>query len=88
MVANRKAVKASFRRLYRNSRVLEVENYGELLGQTLRELAPSERPNPRIALLTPGVYNSAFYEHMFLAGEIGAELVEGRDLLVRDDPGV
>ena len=84
MVANRKAVKASFRRLYRNSRVLEVEQYGQLLGETLRELAPSERPNPRIALLTPGVYNSAFYEHMFLAGEIGAELVEGRDLLVRD----
>ena len=84
MVANRKAVKASFRRLYRNSRVLEVEQYGQLLAETLRELAPTERPNPRIALLTPGVYNSAFYEHIFLAGEIGAELVEGRDLLVRD----
>ncbi len=84
MVANRKAVKASFRRLYRNSRVLEVEQYGQLLGETLRELAPGERPNPRIALLTPGVYNSAFYEHMFLAGEIGAELVEGRDLVVQD----
>ena len=84
MVANRKAVKASFRRLYRSSRVLEVEQYGQLLGETLRELAPGDRPNPRIALLTPGVYNSAFYEHMFLAGEIGAELVEGRDLLVDD----
>ena len=84
MVANRKAVKTSFRRLYRGSRVLEVEQYGQLLGETLRELAPTDRPNPRIALLTPGVYNSAFYEHMFLAGEIGAELVEGRDLLVQD----
>ena len=84
MVANRKAVKASFRRLYRRSRVLEVEQYGQLLGETLRELAPGDRPNPRIALLTPGVYNSAFYEHMFLAGEIGAELVEGRDLLAQD----
>ena len=84
MVANRKAVKASFRRLYRSSRVLEVEQYGQLLGETLRELAPADRPNPRIALLTPGVYNSAFYEHLFLAGEIGAELVEGRDLLVQD----
>ncbi len=84
MVANRKAVKASFRRLYRSSQVLEVEQYGQLLGETLRELAPGDRPNPRIALLTPGVYNSAFYEHMFLAGEIGAELVEGRDLLVQD----
>ena len=84
MVANRKAVKASFRRLYRNSRVLEVEQYGQLLGETLRELAPSAQANPRIALLTPGVYNSAFYEHLFLAGEIGAELVEGRDLLAQD----
>ena len=84
MVANRKAVKASFRRLYRSSRVLEVEQYGQLLGETLRELAPGDHPNPRIALLTPGVYNSAFYEHMFLAREIGAELVEGRDLLVQD----
>ena len=84
MVANRKAVKTSFRRLYRSARVLEVEQYGRLLAETLRELAPGDRPNPRIALLTPGVYNSAFYEHLFLAGEIGAELVEGRDLLVRD----
>ncbi len=50
--------------------------------ETLRELSPSGRPDPCIALLTPGVYNSAFYEHMFLAREIGAELVEGRDLLV------
>ena len=46
MVANRKAVKASFRRLYRSSRVLEVEQYGQLLGETLRELAPTDRPNP------------------------------------------
>ena len=84
MIANRKAVKASLRRLYRSSHVLEVEHYGRLLLETLRELAPSGRSEPCIALLTPGVYNSAFYEHMFLAREIGAELVEGRDLLVND----
>ena len=84
MIANRKATKASLRRLYRESRVQEVEQYGRLLQQTLRELAPDGRDNPRIALLTPGVYNSAFYEHMFLSHEIGAELVEGRDLVVRD----
>ncbi len=47
-------------------------------------MAPRERANPSIALLTPGVYNSAFYEHMFLAHELGAELVEGRDLVVDD----
>ena len=84
MVANRKAVKANFRLLYRDSRVREVEHYGRVLLQTLRELAPKDRSGPCIVLLTPGVYNSAFYEHIFLANEIGAELVEGRDLLVND----
>ncbi len=84
MIANRKAVKASMRRLYRSYRVREIEHYGSMLRQTLCELAPAGRSNPYIALLTPGVYNSAFYEHMFLASEIGAELVEGRDLLVDD----
>ena len=85
MLANRKASKANLRRLYRASRVREVEQYGRSLLETLRELAPEGRPEPSIALLTPGVYNSAFYEHVFLAHEIGAELVEGRDLVVRDD---
>ena len=84
MIANRKAVKAGLRRLYRNSRVQDVEHYGSLLRQTLCELSPGGRPDPCLALLTPGTYNSAFYEHMFLAQEIGAELVEGRDLLVSD----
>ena len=84
MVATRNAVKAGLRRLYRASRVRGVEHYGSLLLETLRELAPGGKPDPTIALLTPGVYNSAFYEHMFLAYEIGAELVEGRDLLTRD----
>ena len=73
MIANRKAVKTSLRRLY-----------GRVLLQTLQELAPYGRSDPCIVLLTPGVYNSAFYEHIFLAHEIGAELVEGRDLLVDD----
>ena len=84
MIANRKAVKASLRLLFRSSRVREVEHYGQVLFRTLRELAPRDRSGPCIVLLTPGVYNSAFYEHIFLANEIGAELVEGRDLLVND----
>ena len=62
----------------------EVEHYGRVLRETLAELAPDGRSDPCIALLTPGVWNSAFYEHMFLAREIGAALVEGRDLLVED----
>ena len=84
MIANRKVVKTSLRRLYRSCRVREVEHYGQVLLQTLRDLAPNGCTDPCIVLLTPGVYNSAFYEHMFLAHEIGAALVEGRDLLVKD----
>lgn len=84
MVATRRAAKASFRRLYRGSRVRDVEHYGQLLLATLQEMAPDGNPEPTIALLTPGVYNAAYYEHMFLAREIGAELTEGRDLLTRD----
>ena len=84
MLANRKVAKSSLPRLYRRSRVREVSHYGGLLQETLRELAPKGQSDPCIALLTPGVYNSAFYEHIFLARELGAELVEGRDLLVND----
>ena len=84
MIANRKAAKASLPRLYRSYRVREVEQYGAALQASLRELSPNGKPHPVLALLTPGVYNSAYYEHMFLAREIGAELVEGKDLVVRD----
>jgi len=84
MIANRRAVKAGLRRLYRQCRVREVEHYGRLLRETLRELAPAGNREPTLALLTPGVANAAFYEHMFLADEIGGELVEGRDLVVRN----
>ncbi len=84
MIANRKSAKASLPRLYRSSRVQDVEQYGAVLRATLNELAPGGKPDPVIALLTPGVYNSAYYEHMFLAREIDAELVEGRDLVVRN----
>ena len=58
--------------------------YGLLLRQTLAELAPPGISDPCIVLLTPGVYNSAFYEHMFLAREMGVELVQGEDLLVHN----
>ena len=84
MIANRKVVKRNLRRVYRACRVREVEHYGSVLRETLCDLAPGGRSDPCIVLLTPGVYNSAFYEHMFLAQEIGAALVEGRDLLVKD----
>ena len=84
MIANRKAAKSAMRREFRLHRVREVEQYGATLRTTLCELAPGGISHPTLAVLTPGIYNSAFYEHMFLAGEIGAMLVEGRDLVVDD----
>ena len=84
MLANRAAIKSGLRRLFRSCRVHDIESYGLTLRDTLIEIAPAGRPDPQIAVMTPGVYNSAYYEHMFLAHETGASLVEGQDLTVRD----
>ena len=84
MLANRRALKTSLRNLFRRHHVRGIEHYGRLLRQTLAELAPPGVADPCIVLLTPGVYNSAFYEHMFLAQEMGVELVQGSDLLVHN----
>lgn len=84
MLANREVVRRAFPNVYRQSRVRPIETYPALLLETLRSLAPAGRENPRIVLLTPGVFNSAYYEHTFLARQMGIELVEGRDLLVHD----
>ena len=84
MLANRRALKTSLRNLFRDHRVRGIEHYGLLLRQTLAELATPGVSDPCIVLLTPGVHNSAFYEHMFLAREMGVELVQGRDLLVHN----
>lgn len=83
MLACRTAMKGAFPGLYRAHGVREVSGYPERLHATLASLAMSG-DEPRIALLTPGRYNSAYYEHAFLAGETGIDLVEGRDLVVRD----
>lgn len=84
MIANRRAVKSNIPRIFRRSKVVGVEDYGLYLFETLCELAPVPSNDPCIVLLSPGVFNSAFYEHMFLANEIGAELVEGQDLVVNN----
>jgi uncharacterized circularly permuted ATP-grasp superfamily protein len=65
--------------------VRPVEHYGRVLLATLQALAPADRPNPTIVLLTPGSYNSAYFEHTFLARLMGIQLVEGRDLLVHEN---
>jgi uncharacterized circularly permuted ATP-grasp superfamily protein len=84
MLACRDAIKRSMPRLFRRSRVRDVEQYSRRLLETLRSLAPRQVSDPSIVLLTPGVYNSAYYEHAFLARQMGIELVEGRDLLVHN----
>ena len=65
MLANRQAVKSSVRNLFRRHRVRKIEHYGQALRQTLVEMSPNNSADPCIALLTPGTYNSAFYEHLF-----------------------
>ncbi len=83
MLACRSAIKKTFPELYRRQGVREISQYPERLYRTLASLSARES-EPRVVVLTPGHYNSAYYEHAFLAGEMGAELVEGRDLVVHD----
>ncbi|MFC0219560.1 circularly permuted type 2 ATP-grasp protein [Pseudochelatococcus lubricantis] len=86
MLENREAMMRLFPELFSCHRIAPVEVYPEALLATLQSVAPAGAPAcPTIALLTPGPYNSAFYEHSFLADKLGVELVEGRDLIVRDD---
>ena len=87
-LANRKVLKKVFPTLFRDHGVCSVDHYAQALLATLRALAPansSARHEPTVVLLTPGVFNSAYFEHTFLAQQMGIELVEGRDLLVHDN---
>lgn len=84
MLANRQVMKRVFPGLFSGYGVRSIDHYGQALLATLRKLAPNGNGEPTVALLTPGVYNSAYFEHTFLARQMGIELVEGRDLLVHD----
>ena len=84
MLACRHAIRSAFPQVFRRYHVRPVEHYGQELLRMLRALALPQAEDPTIALLTPGVYNSAYYEHAFLAREMGIELVKGDDLLVHD----
>lgn len=86
MLENREVMMRIFPDLFSEYRIAPVENYPEELLATLKSVAPATAPDdPTVALLTPGAYNSAYYEHSFLADKVGIELVEGGDLLVRDN---
>src|SRR5581483_1336012 len=85
MLTSRKVMKQTFPLLFRKCGVRPIEHYSQALLSTLRSLAPEGRTNPTIVLLTPGVYNSAYFEHTYLARQMGIEMVEGRDLVVHDN---
>jgi uncharacterized circularly permuted ATP-grasp superfamily protein len=85
VMQNRQVMVRLLPRIMRDCRVRSVENYPAELLTSLMELAPEDVSHPTVALLTPGPYNSAFFEHAFLSQQMGIELVEGRDLLCVDD---
>ncbi len=82
VLQNRMVMKSSFPQAFKDSRVRPVDSYPSRLYDTLANLSPSQ--SPTIVVMTPGIYNSAYYEHAFLAQQMGVELVEGRDLVVKD----
>ncbi|MEJ1161076.1 circularly permuted type 2 ATP-grasp protein [Prosthecomicrobium sp. N25] len=85
MLENREVMMRLFPELCARHRIAPVENYADELLATLKTIAPRSAPGePTVALLTPGPFNSAYYEHSFLADKLGVELVEGRDLFVRE----
>ncbi len=84
MIENRSAMRRAFPNLFQSYGVRPVEGYSEVLLKSLLHIAPKASDKPNVVLLTPGVYNSAYFEHTFLARQMGIPIVEGRDLLVKD----
>ncbi|GBF85132.1 hypothetical protein AsFPU3_2189 [Aphanothece sacrum FPU3] len=84
VLENRRVMKSTFPDIFKTMAVKPVDDYPSHLLETLLNLAPSYLPNPTVVVLSPGIYNSAYFEHSFLALQMGVELVEGRDLVVCD----
>lgn len=85
MLENRAITKRVLPELFENESILPINNYTSQLFDTLASLSPRDIENPEIVVLTPGIYNSAYFEHAFLAQQMGTELVEGSDLYVDTD---
>lgn len=85
MLENRQAMKRSFPRIFERYGVAPIDHYPQELLATLCSIAPREVHDPTVVLLTPGIYNSAYFEHSFLARQMGIEIVEGRDLVCHDN---
>ena len=84
VLENRRVMKSTFPQLFATLGIQPVDDYPSHLLETLLNLAPPHIPNPTVVVLTPGIYNSAYFEHSFLAQQMGVELVEGRDLVIAD----
>ncbi|MCA8999421.1 MAG: circularly permuted type 2 ATP-grasp protein [Planctomycetaceae bacterium] len=84
VLQNRLVMKRSFPQVFAASQVRPVTDYPSRLYETLTSLAPDHIREPTVVVLTPGIYNSAYYEHSFLAQQMGVELVQGSDLVVKD----
>ncbi|MEB3309226.1 MAG: circularly permuted type 2 ATP-grasp protein [Snowella sp.] len=84
VLENRRVMKSTFPEIFQTMAIQPVDDYPSHLLETLLNLAPPQLPNPRVVVLSPGIYNSAYFEHSFLAQQMGVELVEGRDLVVVD----
>ena len=87
MLENRKMMMRLFPQLFSRMPVAPVDHYTDVLLDNLRAVAPAGVANPTVVVLTPGSYNSAYFEHAFLAQQMGVELVEGQDLLVNNNAG-
>lgn len=88
MIENRQVVKRVFPEMFDSAAILPVDDYPSRLHDMLVALSPQRERRAEIVVLTPGIYNSAYFEHAYLARQMGCELVEGRDLAVRDDDRV
>lgn len=84
VIENRRTMKSTFPLVFEAMEIQPVEDYPSHLLETLLNLAPPSLPDPTVVVLTPGTYNSAYFEHSFLAQQMGVELVEGRDLVIVD----
>ena len=85
MLEDRKMMMRLFPELFARHKVAPVQHYPDMLLEKLRAVSPKGVSNPTVVVLTPGAYNSAYFEHTFLAQQMGVELVEGRDLFVEDE---
>ncbi|QDT64919.1 circularly permuted type 2 ATP-grasp protein [Calycomorphotria hydatis] len=85
VLENREVMKRTFPEVFGGQRIAPVEDYPERLLEALQNCAPPGVSRPQVVVLTPGIFNSAYFEHSFLAQQMGAELVQGSDLFVQDD---